>query len=273
MTRPDVAFAASRLARFNQNPGPKHQRAADRALAYLYSTRYLCLEYGCEPGSEEDTLIVASDASFADNSLDRKSSQALAMKLFGRLVAWRANKQATVTTSTTEAELLSLSQAAKEALFASRLISALNVYLPTEEAPEATFPAEKRNVPTIQIQCDNLQTVRLVTTDLVTLQTRLRHVDIHNHWLRQEVAAKRVSVAYTPSSELMADGLTKSLALPQFREFRKQVRISEQAELLKRNRRRELEEDEEAWAKRAAQEDVWAVEDHEKRAPSATGSS
>nr|XP_036578045.1 polyprotein [Colletotrichum truncatum]KAF6785175.1 polyprotein [Colletotrichum truncatum] len=74
MTRPDVAFAASRLARFNQNPGPKHQRAADRALAYLYSTRYLCLEYGCEPGSEEDTLIVASDASFVDNSLDRKSS-------------------------------------------------------------------------------------------------------------------------------------------------------------------------------------------------------
>nr|XP_036587174.1 gag protein [Colletotrichum truncatum]KAF6797905.1 gag protein [Colletotrichum truncatum] len=44
-------------------------------------------------------------------------------------------------------------------------------------------------------------------------------------------------------------------------------------QLLKRNRRRELEEDEEAWAKRAAQEDVWAVEDHEKRAPSATGSS
>nr|XP_036574184.1 uncharacterized protein CTRU02_15858 [Colletotrichum truncatum]XP_036576207.1 uncharacterized protein CTRU02_13894 [Colletotrichum truncatum]KAF6780575.1 hypothetical protein CTRU02_15858 [Colletotrichum truncatum]KAF6782896.1 hypothetical protein CTRU02_13894 [Colletotrichum truncatum] len=183
------------------------------------------------------------------------------MKLFGGLVAWRANKQATVTTSTTEAELLSLSQAAKEALFASRLISALNVHLPTEEAPEATFPAEKRS------------TVRLGTTDLVTLQTRLRHVDIHNYWLRQEVAAKRVSVAYTPSSELMADGLTKSLALPQFREFRKQVRMSEQAELLKRNRRRELEEDEEAWAKRAAQEDVWAVEDHEKRAPSATGSS
>ena len=32
----------------------------------------------------------------------------ISMKLFGSLIGWRANKQATVTTSTTEAELLAL---------------------------------------------------------------------------------------------------------------------------------------------------------------------
>jgi hypothetical protein len=36
------------------------------------------------------------------------------------MVGWRTNKQDTVTTSTMEAELLALSQATKEALFASR---------------------------------------------------------------------------------------------------------------------------------------------------------
>lgn len=69
--------------------------------------------------------MVASDASFADDSHDRKSSQAYALKLFGGLIGWRANQQNTVTTSTTEAELLALSQAAKEGMFVTRMIKEL----------------------------------------------------------------------------------------------------------------------------------------------------
>ena len=72
---------------------------------------------------------MASDASFADNSIDRKSSQAYAMKLFGGMIGWRANKQEMVTTSTMEAELLALSQAVKEALFISRLLKELQIGL------------------------------------------------------------------------------------------------------------------------------------------------
>ena len=71
--------------------------------------------------------MVASDASFADNTADRKSSQAYAMKLFNGLIGWRANKQDTVTTSTTEAELLALSQAAKESQYVGRLLKKLTV--------------------------------------------------------------------------------------------------------------------------------------------------
>jgi hypothetical protein len=49
------------------------------------------------------------------------------MKLFGGTIGWRANKQGTVTPSTTEAELLSLAQAEKEAMFISRLIKELGI--------------------------------------------------------------------------------------------------------------------------------------------------
>ena len=45
--------------------------------------------------------------------------------LFGGAITWRANKQDIVTTLSTEAELLALSQAAKEALFMGRLFKAL----------------------------------------------------------------------------------------------------------------------------------------------------
>jgi hypothetical protein len=168
ITRPDIAFAVSRLARFNTNPGLIHHAEADRAIHYLISTRHLALQFG---GVNSNDFVVASDASFADNTLDRKSSQAYVMRLFGGTIGWRANKQDTVTTSTTEAELLSLAQAAKEALFVSRLVKELGVKLD-----------ELR----ITIQCGNQQTIRLINADIALLQTKLRHVDIHNHWLRQE---------------------------------------------------------------------------------------
>jgi hypothetical protein len=51
------------------------------------------------------------------------------MKLFNGLIGWRANKQDTVTTSTTESELLALSQAAKEGQYIGRLLQELTVKL------------------------------------------------------------------------------------------------------------------------------------------------
>jgi hypothetical protein len=124
ITRPDVAFAVSRLSRYALNPGPQHHQAVDRILRYLKKYRGLALQYG-----RNDDFTVASDASFADDPEDRKSPQGFAMTLFGGLIAWRASKQDTVTTSTTEAELLALSQAAKEAIFTRRLLINLGVSL------------------------------------------------------------------------------------------------------------------------------------------------
>jgi hypothetical protein len=198
-TRPDVAFAISRLARFNNNPGPAHHAAADRVLHYLVATRNLALQLGGGNG-----LIVASDSSFADNSLDRKSSQGFAIMLFGGLIAWRANKQDTVTTSTTEAELLALAQATKEGKFVQRLLKELTIHLDDH---------------VLTVQCDNAQTIRLVNATVATLQTKLRHVDIHNHWLRQEAQNGRLRVEYTQSKRMMADGLTKALTVDPHQKF------------------------------------------------------
>jgi hypothetical protein len=202
-TRPDIAFATSRLARFLVNPSTEHHDAADRVLLYLKRTKALALELG-----RGEDLEIASDASFADNTLDRKSSQGYAIKLFGGLIAWRASKQDTVTTSTTEAELLALSQVAKEAIFTSRLLKELQVTL---------------SDPIITIKCDNTQTIRLVNEDVAKLQTKLRHVDIHHHWLRQEVTRKMIKVEHIPSDNMIADGFTKSLPANKWASFLDQL--------------------------------------------------
>ena len=84
--------------------------------------------------------MITSNASFADNLINCKSSQAYVIRLFGGTIGWQANKQDTVTTSIIEAELLALAQASKEALYVSRLVKELGVSLD-----------DKR----ITIQCDN----------------------------------------------------------------------------------------------------------------------
>ena len=173
-TRPDIAFAVSRLSRFNQHPGKQHYKAADQVFHYLARTQDHCIWYeGSRKNSQDNisSFICSSDVLFGDNTLDRKSSQGCMMKLFGGPVAWRANKQDTVTTSSTEAELLAISQTAKESIYLSRLMKAPKLLVSDP----------------LTIECDNTQTIRLLVDESTKLQTKLRHVDMHSHWLCQEV--------------------------------------------------------------------------------------
>jgi Reverse transcriptase (RNA-dependent DNA polymerase)/GAG-pre-integrase domain len=222
-TRADIAFAVSRLSRFMTNPAPEHHAAADRVLLYLKRYRDLGLQFG-----GGDDFLVASDASFADNTVDRKSSQAYAMQLFGGLIGWRANKQETVTTSTTEAELLALSQATKEGIYVSRLLQELTVKLDDHR---------------IRLLCDNVQTIRLVNDDIARLQTKLRHVDIHNHWLRQEVQRQSIIVQYTPSEQMIADGLTKALLKDGHEKFKRQIGLTDISTRLQERKTKELQKE------------------------------
>jgi hypothetical protein len=123
-TRPNIAFATSRLAKFLNNSSSAHHKAINRALIYLYNIRQLFLRFG-----GQNNLIIASNAFFADNNTNRKSSQAFAIKLFGGLISWRANKQNIITTSIIEAKLLALAQAAKKSTYVNKLLQKLIINL------------------------------------------------------------------------------------------------------------------------------------------------
>jgi hypothetical protein len=172
--------------------------------------------------------MIASDAFFANNNTNRKSSQAFAIKLFGGLIGWRANKQDTVTTSTTEAKLLALAQAAKESMYVNKLLQELTIDL---------------NDQTIQIEYNNTQTINLITKEIALLKTKLRHVNIYNHWLRQKVQNKTISVNYTPFAQMMADGLTKALLSTKWQTFLNQIEFSNRTiHRLKRSAKNKIEE-------------------------------
>jgi len=206
MTRPDVARAAAQLARFLTNPAPAHIGAARSCIRYLYATRFLAILYDGKHSGE--ALVIASDASFADDVETRRSSQGYIMMLFNGPVVWKAGLQDTVTTSTTEAELLSLERTTKEGYSLSRLLRDISLDL----GP-------------LKVYCDNLQTIRLVVDENQRITTRLRHVDIQNMWLKQEFKKGRFQVEYLSTDQMPADGLTKALQRAKFERFRSMLNL------------------------------------------------
>ena len=133
------------------------------------------------------------------------------MSLFGGPIVWKASRQATVTLSTTEAELHVLSATAKETVALQRLLRDIQLDL---------------GVPW-RIYSDNQQTIRLVVGQKERVITTLRHVDIHNMWLKQEYSRGSFEVVYLPTSLMPADGLTKRLTRQQFEHFRMLLNLKE----------------------------------------------
>ena len=213
ITRPDVAKATAKLAQFLVNPGPQHQHAIDRVICYLYTTRFRAIEYG--RNSSMESIEFASDASYGDN-IDRKSSAGYICQVYGGPVDWKASKQPTVTTSTTEAELLGLSDAARSLQWSKRFISRIQF---TPDHP-------------LSIRCDNRQTVDLLTSEQAKIDTKLRHIDIHGHWLRQEVREGRIKVIWVPTSQMVADGLTKLLPRQKHEHFVRMLRMTDISHLI-----------------------------------------
>jgi len=75
----------------------------------------------------------------------------------------------------------------------------------------------------LQLECDNKQTIRLLEEESTKLTTQLRHIDIHQHWLRQEVQQGRVVAKWVKTSAMIADGMTKVLSGQKHKEFVKML--------------------------------------------------
>jgi hypothetical protein len=206
-TRPDCSRALQKLSEFLQNPSPDHEAAADQCIAYAYTTRFYALEYSSS--DIQPIFQVASDASFADDNERRWSTEGGIFKLFGGCIDWFCTLQRTVTTSSTEAELLALSHICAWLFWWRRVFEQLELDLDSEST----------------VHCDNLQTVRLMMKDTPKLVTKLKHIDIHQHWLRQEVAKGEVKIEWISTAEMPADGLTKALSSQKHSAFIKQLNL------------------------------------------------
>lgn len=218
-TRPDIAFATSTVSRYAQNPGKQHIEAAKTILQYLSGTRDKGLTYG---GGSLDVvghsgqvnenplgIVGYSDADWAGDRNDRKLTSGFVFLMNNGPISWCSKKQTSVALSSTEAEYMAMTLAAKEATWLRLLLTELGLL------------KEDNQHAKILLRGDNQSAIALASNPV--LHQRTKHIDIQHHYIRDEVEAKRIEICYVPTGEMVADGLTKSLHSVKFHCFVKQL--------------------------------------------------
>ena len=88
-TRPNIGFFISVVSQFMNNPTKEHMEAVNRILRYLKMTPGKGLLY-----KKNDTrdVEIFSDADWAGDMLDRRSTSGYCSYVWGNLVTWRSKK-------------------------------------------------------------------------------------------------------------------------------------------------------------------------------------
>jgi hypothetical protein len=196
-TRPDISYAVGVTARFSANPSVVHWSAVKRIMRYLNGSIDLGLLYVREEGTGK--LVGYSDADWAGDLDDRKSTSGYVFQLSGSAITWRSKKQTVVALSTAEAEYIALASAAQEAVWLKRLISDLQ-------------GSEEK---TITIYEDNQSAICMGKNQ--QYHGRTKHVDIKYHFVREKIATGAITVPYCKTDDMVADIFTKPLFAPRFK--------------------------------------------------------
>ena len=101
----------------------EHWKSIKHIMRYPNGTRNYGLLYDKEKVMD---FIGYSDADWADDLDDRRSTSGYLFRLSGAAVSWRSKKQSCVALSTAAAEYMALGSAAQEAVWMQRLQNDLN---------------------------------------------------------------------------------------------------------------------------------------------------
>jgi hypothetical protein len=200
-TRPDIAFAVGLVSRFMENPQLEHWIAVKRIMRYLQGTKShgICFKSGANVDFRG-----YSDADWAGDHSDRKSTSGYAFILMNAPVSWGSKKQSSVSLSTSEAEYIALSLAIQEGKWIHRLLCEI-------------LAASNKSSPGLKIFEDNQSCIKMTKNPVN--HGRAKHIDIKYHHIRDEVKRGEVCLEYCETSIMLADIMTKALPGPRHKEL------------------------------------------------------
>ena len=136
-TRPNIAYAVSKLSRYTSNPGEDHWKTLVRVLRYLKYTLNYGLHYTWYPAILEGY----SDANWISETKDTKSTSGFVFTLGGAAVSWKSSKQTCIARSIMELEFIALDKAGEEAEWLRHFLEDMPMWM--------------KLVPSICIHCDS----------------------------------------------------------------------------------------------------------------------
>ncbi len=253
ITRSNIIKIVFELTRHFINFDSKHLKTANHCIKYLHVIKFLIIRYSNSKNEKLNNQISSSnkeksnkemssisnsklnkktssnkknndkqifekiiDAFFA-NDLDRRNAEEYIFKLFDDMIDWVVKKQFIVSIFIIEAKFFSMLHVDK------KLISWIYFF------QKLKFDSNQK----IMIYNDNLQIIRLFISKTFKTETKLRHVDIAQCWLRQSVQSDYFSMNYLFIAKMITNELTKILSSQKHREFINQLKLVDAEFLIK----------------------------------------
>jgi hypothetical protein len=169
--------------------------AVVRILRYLKSAPGKGLMF-----SKNDHLDIEgyTDADWAGNLSDRKSTSGYFTFVGGNLVTWRSKKQKVVALSSAEAEFRGMAKGLCELLWLRRLLSEIG-FAPNSE---------------MNLYCDNKAAIEISQNSIQ--HDRTKHIEIDRHFIKQNLEEKVICFPFVRSEDQLADMLTKAVSNKNF---------------------------------------------------------
>jgi hypothetical protein len=193
-TRPDILLPISFLSTRVHCPVSDDVNKLRRILSYLSGT----IDYGIilKPGNQP-CLTASIDASYGVHT-DGKSHSGFTLSYGDGNILAQSTKQKLVSKSSTESELIALSDKCGYVIWAREFLLSQGIKLG----------------PTL-INQDNQSTICLINKGLST-SMRTKHVNIRYFWVKDRIETGELQVVYQPTNDMVADILTKPLQGEQF---------------------------------------------------------
>ncbi|XP_019173231.1 PREDICTED: uncharacterized protein LOC109168701 [Ipomoea nil] len=193
-SRPDIMVSVGMCARYQADPKESHLKAVKRIIKYVKGT----INYGIWYSSDTNLNLAGySDADWAGNADDRKSTSGGCFFIGKNLVAWLSKKQNSISLSTAEAEYIAAGSCCTQLLWMRQMLIDYGI----EQQSMTLF-------------CDNTSAINISKNPVQ--HSRTKHIDIRHHFIRELVEEKEIIMEYTSTDKNLADLFTKPLDKSRF---------------------------------------------------------
>ena len=193
-TRPDLLYPLNVLSRYCANPNDAVVRELNRLLRYVKATKDLNLVIGGGKGSKIN-LFGMSDAAYVQHGDCRSAlGYVICMGKDSAPVYSRAMRAATVSLSSTQAEVEALVEVTKEIMWYQGFVKHLGVSV---EDPTGIYT-------------DNMPLVNLASEG--NHLRKSKHYVVKTTFVKEQVQMGTISVQHVPGKENVSDLLTKPLS-------------------------------------------------------------